>query len=207
MPRVKNVLLKFAGFFVEKVPPAEGSQPTGHPAGSPTPQAAQHATPARPVAQPGGVPQAAYPAGTPPPAAPGPQAPASHTPPAGAVAYPAQHTGPTVAVALRAWVPQEYATYLAPFGLQVIAASGDLTVEQARAYGGQALIVSAECLGGQMSLLTDPQLPTVFVTPQSMLIPEHPGVVQVMEPLRASEVAHAVRSATQGWQQASAHHP
>jgi hypothetical protein len=81
----------------------------------------------------------------------------------------------------------------------VIAASGDLTVEQARAYGGQALIVSAECLGGQMGLLTDPQIPTVFVTPQMMLIPEHRGVVQVLEPLRASDVASAVRQAVKNW--------
>ena len=106
---------------------------------------------------------------------------------------------PSIAMALRAWVPQEYASYLAPYGLHVIAAGGELTVDQALAWGAQVLVVSAECLGSHTHLLVHPQLPTVFVTPQPMTLPEAPGVVQVLEPLRASEVANAAREALTAW--------
>lgn len=170
---MKNVLMKFAGFFVEKVPVEE---PVSRPAG--------------PGAQRGHQPDALH----------------GHFPsPSGATAMPGSREAPPtpLAVALRAWVPQEYASYLTPFGLHVIAAGGELTVEQARAYGAQALVVSAECLGSHTHLLSHPQLPTVFITPQPMMLPPVPGVVQVQEPIKASEVAAASREAAAAW--ASAH--
>lgn len=110
--------------------------------------------------------------------------------PAGVPAAP-----PAIAVALRAWVPQEYASHLAAQGLRVVAAGGDLTVDQARQWGAQVLVLSAECVGSHSYLLTAPPLPTVFVTPQRVMVPDAPGFVQVLEPLRASEVAAAAREA------------
>ena len=100
-----------------------------------------------------------------------------------------------IAVALRAWVPQEYAAHLAPYGVHVIAAGGSVTSEQARGWGADVLVISAECLGQDVHLLQQPQLPTVFITPQPVMIPDVPGVVQVQEPLRASDVAQASRDA------------
>ena len=102
---------------------------------------------------------------------------------------------PPIAVALRAWVPQEYAAHLAPYGVHVIAAGGSVTSEQARGWGADVLVVSAECLGQDVHLLQQPQLPTVFITPQPVMIPGLAGVVQVQEPLRASDVARAAREA------------
>lgn len=104
--------------------------------------------------------------------------------------------GAPIAVALRAWVPQEYAAHLAPFGLHVIAAGGSVTSEQARGWGADVLVISAECLGQDLHLLQQPQLPTVFITPQPVMIPDVAGVVQVQEPLRASDVAQAAREAS-----------
>jgi hypothetical protein len=100
-----------------------------------------------------------------------------------------------IAVALRAWVPQEYASHLAPYGIHVIAAGGSVTSEQARGWGADVLVVSAECLGQDVHLLQQPQLPTVFISPQPVMLPDVPGVVQVQEPLRASDVAQATRDA------------
>jgi hypothetical protein len=100
---------------------------------------------------------------------------------------------------LRAWVPQEYAALLAPHGLHIIAAGGELPVEQVTQWGASVLVISSECLGPHTHLLQTPQLPTVFVTPQRMTLPEVPGVVQVTEPLRASELALAARAAIDGW--------
>jgi hypothetical protein len=102
-------------------------------------------------------------------------------------------------VALRAIVPQEYAAHLAPYGLHVLAAGADVTGEQARGWGAQVLVISAECLGRELHLLQTPQLPTVFIAPQPVMLPEQPGVVQVHEPLHASDVARAVREAAHAW--------
>ncbi|MCW2923615.1 MAG: hypothetical protein JWM98_1019 [Thermoleophilia bacterium] len=192
---MKNVLLKFAGLFVERVPvdergnplppPPKGAAPTGPTGGAP-----HGSAPAAPGAVP--MPAQGQP-GTPPmqgmPMAPGSAqtAPALGAPPGG---------GAPIAVALRAWVPQEYAAHLAPFGVHVIAAGGSVTSEQARGWGADVLVVSAECLGQDMHLLQQPQLPTVFITPQPVMIPDVPGVVQVQEPLRASDVAQAAREAS-----------
>ncbi|MCW2960418.1 MAG: hypothetical protein JWM90_805 [Thermoleophilia bacterium] len=201
---MKNVLLKFAGLFVEKVPvdqqgnrmprPAPGptNAPTQQaPSGIPTqqplqqapgqpmqhqpqvqqgqPQFGQPGQPGQPIQQPGSVQGAP---GATPGVAPG-----------------------TVSVALRAWVPQEYAAHLAPHGIHVIAAGGSVTSEQARGWGADVLVISAECLGQDVHLLQQPQIPTVFITPQPVMIPDVPGVVQAQEPLRASDVAHAAREA------------
>jgi hypothetical protein len=194
---MKNALMKFAGFFVEKVPIEEpiGQQPAGgqhtparqqqpSPQAPPTPQPVQQPAMAQP--QPGLM-QGHFPS---------PSGTVAMPPPAG---QPRQPQQAPLAVALRAWVPQEYATYLTPFGLHVIAAGGELTIEQARAYGAQVLVVSAECLGSHTHLLSAPQLPTVFIAPQTVMIPPSPGVVQVQEPLRASEVAQAAREAVTAW--------
>lgn len=108
-------------------------------------------------------------------------------------------------VALRAIVPPEYAAHLSPHGLQVVAAAGDLTSEQARAWGASVLIISAECLGSDLHLLQDPQLATVFVSSQPVLVPDQPGMVQVQEPVRASEIARAAREAADAF--AVAHPP
>jgi hypothetical protein len=77
----------------------------------------------------------------------------------------------------------------------VIAAGGSVTPEQARTWGAHVLVISAECLGQDLHLLQQPQMPTVFITPQPVMLPDASGVVQVQEPLRASDVAHAVREA------------
>jgi hypothetical protein len=179
---MKNSLLKFAGLFVEKVPVDDPARPGGR-AGSVHPAALQGHFPSASgtVARPPGQQQ--------------PAAGAANGAGAGAAPVPQR----PLAVALRAWVPQEYAVYLASYGLHVIAAGGELTVEQAGQWGAQVLVVSAECLGSHTHLLTAPQLPTVFVTPQTMMIPEVQGVVQVQEPLRASEVATAAREAANAW--------
>lgn len=199
---VKNVLMKFAGLFVERVPVDERGNPMPsappRPAGAPAPGSA-------PAQAPGGVPQQQpqmHPAtGMPQHAQPMhgmPIQPPGHAPMPGMVAG----TGPApvagqqpVAVALRAWVPQEYAAHLAPYGIHVIAAGGSVTSEQARGWGADVLVISAECLGQDVHLLQQPQLPTVFITPQPVMIPDVPGVVQVQEPLRASDVAQAARDA------------
>lgn len=177
---MKNVLLKFAGLFVERVPVDERGNPL-----PPTPPGPSGAPAAQQPASPGAVPSP-----TPPP---------QSAPGAPAAAQPAARPPGSVAVALRAWVPQEYAAHLAPFGVHVIAAGGSVTSEQARGWGADVLVVSAECLGADVHLLQRPELPTVFITPQPMMIPDVPGVVQVQEPLRASDVAHAVREAAAGF--------
>lgn len=196
--------MKFAGFFVEKVPieqpgqPSGGSGPVGMSGGMPTQSspdagaAGMHGFPqGQPQFQPGmvGAPLAD-------PAQQQALLQGHWNTPTGA---PAQQRLSPLAIALRAWVPQEYAGYLTPFALHVIAAGGELTVEQARAYGAQALVVSSECLGNQTALLTSPQLPTVFISPQPVSIPQRAGLVQVQEPLRASELARAVRDAVTSW--------
>lgn len=198
---MKNALLKFAGFFVEKVPIEQpvGQPPTGgSPARRQTALAGRHdpllshfPSPSGAVAHPQSQQQQLQHAQQQqqPTQSPGPPAPGAPQQP--------QHA--PLALALRAWVPQEYATYLAPFGLHVIAAGGELTAEQARAYGAQVLLVSAECLGSHTHLLSHPQLPTIFVAPQPVMMPSVPGVVQVQEPLRASDVAQAARDAVGTW--------
>jgi hypothetical protein len=194
---MKNALLKFAGLFVEKVPvdqqgnriPASPPGPKNAPApNAPHPNAAPHG---HPGAQPQHAPAQYQPQPGAPQQAPGLPGMAPVQPGA-PVAQPGQQT---ISVALRAWVPREYAAHLAPFGLHVIAAGGSVTSEQARGWGADVLIVSAECLGQDAHLLQQPQLPTVFITPQPVMIPDVPGVVQAQEPLRASDVAHAAREA------------
>jgi hypothetical protein len=194
---VKNVLMKFAGLFVERVPVDEQGNPVPkqpRPSAQAPHPAAQPRTGA--VAQPTGPPQHAIPvqpsAAMPPGAVPLQTAGAPIQP---VHAAPAAGGQQPIAVALRAWVPQEYAAHLAPHGLHVIAAGGSVTSEQARGWGATVLVISAECLGSDVHLLQQPQLPTVFITPQPVMIPDVPGVVQVQEPLRASDVAQAVRDA------------
>lgn len=197
---MKNVLLKFAGLFVERVPvdergnpvPAQprgsrGTQPTAQPAAMPQqPTAPQHGQPMQPAM---GMPQQVQPLqGMPMPGQVQGMAPAMP----GASLQP-------IAVALRAWVPQEYAAHLAPHGIHVIAAGGSVTSEQARGWGADVLIVSAECLGQDTHLLQQPQLPTVLITPQPVMLPDVAGVLQVQEPLRASDVAGAAREAAAAW--------
>lgn len=206
---MKNVLLKFAGLFVERVPVDERGNPI--PASPPGPKGTAPA-PGQPQGQPGAPAPApgAMPAMHPmPPMQQGaaqpaqplhgmPMHPQSPGLPAVGNAGPAQqHPGQQapIAVALRAWVPQEYAAHLAPFGLHVIAAGGSVTSEQARGWGADVLVISAECLGQDIHLLQQPQLPTVLITPQPVMIPDVPGVLQVQEPLRASDVAQAARDA------------
>jgi hypothetical protein len=203
--------MKFAGLFVERVPVDERGNPMPspppRPAGAPAPGSAPGHAPGQ---APGGMPpqpqqpQQLQPAtGMPQHAQPmhgmPMQAPA-HAPMPGMVAGTAPAPGAAgqqqpVAVALRAWVPQEYAAHLAPYGIHVIAAGGSVTSEQARGWGADVLVISAECLGQDVHLLQQPQLPTVFITPQPVMIPDVPGVVQVQEPLRASDVAQASRDA------------
>ena len=197
---MKNVLLKFAGLFVERVPVdergnpvptqppgARGAQPAAQPAAM-SQQAAmpQHGQPMQPAV---GMPHQAQPLqGMPMPGQVQGMAPG----------MPGTTQQP-IAVALRAWVPQEYAAHLAPHGLHVIAAGGSVTSEQARGWGADVLVVSAECLGQDTHLLQQPQLPTVLITPQPVMIPDVPGVLQVQEPLRASDVATAAREAAAAW--------
>lgn len=196
--------MKFAGLFVEKVPVDEQGNPIRE---VPGPRGAQPASPAQSAAPASGMqPTGAAPAGAQPlhgtpmpaqgmPGAPQPQPqPGMQQPPMTGVPR-QQPTGAPLAVALRAWVPQEYAAHLAPHGLHVIAAGGSVTSEQARGWGADVLVVSAECLGQDVHLLQQPQLPTVYITPQPVMIPDVPGVVQVQEPLRASDVAQATREA------------
>lgn len=123
------------------------------------------------------------------------QQPGSFTGPDGTYQGAPTPYGTPIAVALRAWVPQEYAAHLAPFGVHVIAAGGSVTSEQARGWGAQVLVISAECLGQDLHLLQQPQLPTVLITPQPVMLPDVAGVLQVQEPIRASEVARAAREA------------
>ncbi len=192
--------MKFAGLFVERVPvdergnpmPSGPPRPTNAPAPSQSGPAPTAGMPAQPqqVQPTAAMPQHAVPLqGT--PMQQGQQMPGMV---AGTAPAPAGGM-PPVAVALRAWVPQEYAAHLAPYGIHVIAAGGSVTSEQARGWGADVLVVSAECLGQDVHLLQQPQLPTVFITPQPVMIPEVPGVVQVQEPLRASDVAQASRDA------------
>lgn len=206
-------LRKLAGLFVERVPVDDQGRPVKPvptPRGVPTPPAqqpggqpgapTQQPMPGAPMPMSGSMPVQPMPIqpsqpGT--PVQPGTQGgvPVQPNPPmAGNVAAPV-----TIAVALRAVVPQEYAAHLAPHGLHVIAAGPDITSEQARGWGAQVLVVSAECLGQDLHLLQRPQLATVFIAPQAVMLPAHPGVVQVQEPLHASDVAHAVREAAAGW--------
>jgi hypothetical protein len=207
---MKNSLLKFAGLFVEKIPVDEVAGSAKQTPRPPSP------APAPVAAQPGqGSPNSQRP-GQPALDGPAPLALQGHFPtPSGHVALPRTQAGPvqhgvgampvgapSIAIALRAWVPQEYAAVLAPFGLHVIAAGGELTVEQALTWGAHVLVVSAECLGSHTHLLVHPQLPTVFITPQPMTLPDAPGVLQVQEPLRASEVANAAREAMAAWSSA-----
>jgi hypothetical protein len=205
---MKNVLLKFAGLFVERVPvdergnplPAQPPGPRNAPAGAP-----QQATPAIPQQHPGqAMPQQQQPmphvqpaAGMPQQAQPLQGMPMQQPMVGGMPAAAPMPGAPSqpIAVALRAWVPQEYAAHLAPHGVHVIAAGGSVTSEQARGWGADVLIVSAECLGQDTHLLQQPQLATVLITPQPVMLPEVPGVMQVQEPLRASDVAHAAREA------------
>lgn len=208
---MKNVLLKFAGLFVERVPVDERGNPL--PATPPPPRGAGATAPGGAPTSPGqptGLPQQhpqhppghpAHPGGTAPAMYPTPGQPAMVQPLQGAPIQPgspgaaAPGSGAAISVALRAWVPQEYAAHLAPYGLHVIAAGGSVSSEQARGWGADVLVVSAECLGQDVHLLQQPQLPTVFITPQPVMIPDVPGVVQVQEPLRASDVAQATRDA------------
>lgn len=209
---MKNVLLKFAGLFIEKVPVDEQGKPLPR---TPVPQpnlpgSAQPAAgtphqqpPAQPVqgAHPGAVgPGAGHPGQAqqqPAQFHPGGQQQPAHQPIVGGAPMVAGQPSPPqpISVALRAWVPQDYAAHLAPFGVHVIAAGGSVTSEQAQSWGAQVLVVSAECLGQDLHLLQQPQLPTVFIAPQPVMIPDVPGVVQVQEPLRASDVANAARDA------------
>lgn len=207
---MKNALLKFAGLFVEKIPVDERGNPLPG-TSAPKPAGSGAAQPSPSQQQPASAPQPAQPprpgqAGQPPMGAPmqghppggfGPGPSPAAWPGAAPPAAPAGAApgAPAIAVALRAWVPQEYAAHLAPYGLHVIAAGGSVTSEQARGWGADVLVVSAECLGQDMHLLQQPQLPTVFITPQPVMIPDVGGVVQVQEPLRASDVAHAAREA------------
>jgi hypothetical protein len=201
---MKNVLLKFAGLFVERVPVDERGNPL--PSQPPRPRGAQPGQ-QQPAMPPQGVPQQALPHQGMPQGMPG--QPAAGMPqqaqPLQGMPMPQQVQGPPpgmapgqqqpIAVALRAWVPQEYAAHLAPHGLHVIAAGGSVTSEQARGWGADVLVVSAECLGQDTHLLQQPQLATVLITPQPVMLPDVPGVMQVQEPLRASDVAHAAREA------------
>lgn len=186
--------MKFAGLFVERVPVDEsgnplpkGPLPGSASAGQSLPQQPAQQTP---MASPAGNPHAtaALPQGSQPlhgvPLVPNHASQTAHT-----------SSVQPLSVALRAWVPQEYAAHLAPHGIHVIAAGGSITSEQARGWGADALIVSAECLGQDVGLLQQPQLPTVFITPQPVMIPDIPGVIQVQEPLRASDVTQATRDA------------
>lgn len=196
------MLLKFAGLFVERVPvdergnplPAPPNRPTGGAAGVNPPQMQPGQTAPGQPQQPGpGAPVHGQPLHGMPMVQPQPHH-AALSPPgmpatAGGVAQ------APIAVALRAWVPQEYASHLAPYGIHVIAAGGSVTSEQARGWGADVLVVSAECLGQDVHLLQQPQLPTVFISPQPVMLPDVPGVVQVQEPLRASDVAQATRDA------------
>jgi hypothetical protein len=198
---MKNVLLKFAGLFVERVPVDQSGNPVpkvpgpnnAPAAGQAPPQAPQqqqqqpHMVPAPGMAQQPGMP--------PHPMQGHVQQHPGAMSPAGAAPVHAAGGQPPISVALRAWVPQEYASHLAPYGVHVIAAGGAVTSEQARGWGADVLVVSAECLGQDVHLLQQPQLPTVFITPQPVMIPDVPGVVQVQEPLRASDVARATRDA------------
>jgi hypothetical protein len=214
---MKNALLKFAGLFVEKVPVDEQGRPLPKQLRpNPQPGQQQHAgPPPLNTVAPGivppqpGMPSSPSAPGAPPmqgvgaplhgvaPVHPGMQP--TGAMPGGVIGTDSSITpqagSATVSVALRAWVPQEYAAHLAPFGLHVIAAGGSVTAEQAQSWGADVLIVSAECLGQDVHLLQNPQLATVFITPQPVMIPDVAGVLQVQEPLRASDVAHAVREA------------
>lgn len=192
--------MKFAGLFVERVPVDEHGNPLPsgpRPAAAPAPQGQQPGQsnqPAQPAVQPTtAMPAGAQPLHGAPMGAPGASPPAAPAGPGGL---------PALSVALRAWVPQEYAAQLAPHGLHVIAAGGSVSSEQARGWGADVLVISAECLGQDVQLLQQPQLPTVFITPQPVMIPDVPGVVQVQEPLRASDVAQATRDATAAFQAA-----
>jgi hypothetical protein len=202
--------MKFAGLFVERVPVDERGNPMPttppRPAGAPAPghAPAQGHPPAPPQGHPQAHPQVHVQptAGMPQHAQPLQGMPMQQHPGAGTVPGMVAGTGPAptagqmpVAVALRAWVPQEYAAHLAPYGIHVIAAGGSVTSEQAQGWGADVLVISAECLGQDVHLLQQPQLPTVFITPQPVMIPDVPGVVQVQEPLRASDVAQASRDA------------
>lgn len=180
--------MKFAGLFVERVPVDEHGNPL--PSG---PAAAPKQPGASPTGGPAAQPMPAHVAVQPTPAAPAGAQPMHGAPVPGAPGTPTQAAVPPISVALRAWVPQEYAAHLAPHGVHVIAAGGSVTSEQARGWGADVLVISAECLGQDVHLLQQPQLPTVFITPQPVMIPDVPGVVQVQEPLRASDVAQAAR--------------
>ncbi|MCW2927009.1 MAG: hypothetical protein JWM86_977, partial [Thermoleophilia bacterium] len=173
---MKNVLLKFAGLFVERVPvdergnpiPPNPSVPAPHgamPPGAPRQPGGSPAAPNQPPQQPQhpgnqGHPQQHSPV-VPTPGQPMQGAPMQGgpmvAPTGGQVAGPG--AGAPISVALRAWVPQEYAAHLAPFGVHVIAAGGSVTSEQARGWGADVLVVSAECLGQDVHLLQQPQLP------------------------------------------------
>lgn len=209
---MKNVFLKFAGLFVERVPVDERGNPTpgqgaAKPGGAGAGGQGQPAQPNQPggagqhgqVAYPGQAPQAppmqAGPAGAPQQGQPMHGMPMQAGQASSAPRTAGPNGQPAVSVALRAWVPQEYASHLAPFGVHVIAAGGNVTSEQARGWGADVLVVSAECLGADAHLLQQPQIATVFITPQPVMIPDVPGVVQAQEPLRASDVAQAVRDA------------
>lgn len=180
--------MKFAGLFVERVPVDERGNTLPS---APTKPAGAQPSGATPAPQMPMQPAQGMPVGT--------QPMQGHAPVPGMVAphEPAttQQGAPALSVALRAWVPQEYAAHLAPHGVHVIAAGGSVTSEQARGWGADVLVISAECLGQDVQLLQQPQLPTVFITPQPVMIPDVPGVVQVQEPLRASDVAQAARDA------------
>lgn len=125
------------------------------------------------------------------------------TPPQSPVVASTQQQG--VSVVLKANVPQQYAAYLAPHGLHVIAGGPSITIEQAKAWNSRAIIISAECIGADLNMLQNPQLPTVFITQQPVMIPQLPGLVQVQEPLRVSDIARAVQDAVKTWDTAHPH--
>ncbi len=193
---MKNAMLKFAGLFIEKIP-VDDDTPAASAVSNTHAVSAVDATPVQPLH--GHFPQSA---GALPPQTRQPtQLPDKPQRPV----VPPHHRAPqqtapdVIPIALRALVPQEYAGYLAAYGLHVIAAAADLAPAQASAWGAQVLVLSAECLGMDTAMLTSPAIPTVFITAHPMMVASVPGVVQVTEPLRASEVAEACRQARADW--------
>jgi hypothetical protein len=190
---MKNALLKFAGLFVERIPPEE-LRSTGH--GSPE----AHATPRGPAGPASGsVPTERAPSTRQPLHMPGPPPRGPHAVRGADAVADSTAANRPVAVALRAWVPESYAGILAAHGLHIVAAGGALTSDQARTWGAEVLLLSMECLGSDTHLLTNPAIATVFIAHQPMMVAQTPGLVQVGEPLRASELATAARTALAEW--------
>ncbi len=174
---MKNVLLKFTGFFVERVPDEEleaHQKKTGVIPDHPSTPPPRH--PSMPQHFPAEVAGAR----------------------SGSTAVPQPHVPPAaqpIAVALKAWVPQDHAAHLENHGLKIVAASGNLSSDDARNWGAHAIVISSECLGPDTSMLLAPALPTVFVSPDPVTLPNTPGVVSATDPVHASEIASLVRAA------------